>query len=41
MREWWEITSIENGVMTWKALREKEDGTTYVVTFTMQRVEED
>lgn len=41
LREWWEITSIENGVMTWKALREKEDGTTYVVTFTMQRVEED
>ena len=41
LREWWEITSIENGVMTWKAVRTRQDGTTFVVTFTMQRVKED
>ena len=38
-REWWEIESIENGVMKWKALREKEDGTTYTATFEMKKVE--
>jgi len=40
-REWWEIESIEGGVMKWKALRAREDGTTYVATFAMLRVKED
>ena len=39
-REWWEIESIENGVMKWKALRQKEDGTTYTATFEMKKVTE-
>ena len=38
-REWWEIESIENGVMKWKALRRKEDGTTYTATFEMKKVD--
>jgi hypothetical protein len=38
-REWWEIESIENGVMKWKALRQKEDGTTYTATFEMKKVD--
>ena len=37
-REWWEIESIENGVMKWKALRQKEDGSTYTATFEMTKV---
>jgi hypothetical protein len=37
-REWWEIESIENDVMKWKALRQKEDGSTYTATFEMKRV---
>jgi len=36
-REWWEIT-IENGVMKWTALRQREDGTTYTATFQMTKV---
>ena len=40
-REWWEIESIKGGVMKWKALRQKEDGTTYVATFAMLRVKEE
>ncbi|WP_294748380.1 hypothetical protein [uncultured Prevotella sp.] len=36
-REWWEIT-IENGVMKWTALRQREDGTTYTATFLMTKV---
>ena len=36
--EWWEIESIEDGVMKWKALREKKDGTTYTATFEMKKV---
>ena len=39
-REWWEIESIEDGVMKWKALRQKEDGTTYTATFEMTKVTE-
>jgi hypothetical protein len=39
-REWWEIESIENGVMKWKALRQREDGTTYTATFEMKKVTE-
>ena len=38
-REWWEIESIEDGVMKWKALRQKEDGTTYTATFEMKKIE--
>ena len=38
-REWWEIESIEDGVMKWKALRQKEDGTTYTATFEMKKVD--
>ena len=38
LREWWEIESIENGVMKWKALRQREDGTTYTASFQMSKV---
>ena len=38
-REWWEIESIENGVMKWKALRQKEDGSTYIATFEMKKID--
>ena len=38
-REWWEIESIEDGVMKWKALRQKEDGTTYTATFEMKKID--
>lgn len=37
-RESWEIASIENGVMKWTALRQKEDGSTYTAQFSMTRV---
>ena len=37
-REWWEIASIENGVMNWTAFRQREDGTTYTATFSMTKV---
>ena len=36
-REWWEIASIKDGVMKWTALRQKEDGSTYVATFEMKK----
>jgi uncharacterized protein (TIGR02145 family) len=39
-REHWEISSIENGVMNWTALRRKADGTTYTATYTMTKVDE-
>ena len=39
-REWWEIESIEDGVMKWKALRQNADGTTYIATFQMKKVTE-
>ena len=38
LREWWEIESIKDGVMKWKALRQREDGTTYTATFEMTKV---
>ena len=38
-REWWEIESIQDGVMKWKALRQREDGSTYTATFQMAKVE--
>ena len=37
--EWWEIESIQDGVMKWKALRQREDGSTYTATFQMTKVE--
>ena len=37
-REWWEIASIKNGVMSWTALRNHDDGTTYIATFSMTKV---
>ena len=40
-REWWEIQSIKNGVMKWYGLRQREDGTTYVASFYMTKVEEE
>ena len=39
LREWWEIESIKNGVMKWKALRMREDGSTYTATFQMNKVQ--
>lgn len=36
--EWWNISSIENGVMNWTAIRERPDGTTYTSTFSMTKV---
>lgn len=38
-REWWEIASIENNVMSWTALRKKADGTTYTASFSMVKVQ--
>ncbi|MBO4564946.1 MAG: hypothetical protein J5720_05905 [Bacteroidaceae bacterium] len=38
-REWWEIESIENGVMKWTALRLRDDGSTYTATFEMTKVQ--
>ena len=37
-REWWEIDSIENGVMRWSALCQNDDGSTYTATFEMTKV---
>ena len=39
-REWWEISGIENGVMSWTALRQRSDGTSYTATFQMTKVEQ-
>lgn len=38
IREWWEIESIQNGTMKWKALRKRDDNTTYTATFEMTKV---
>ena len=38
-RQWWEIESIRDGVMKWKGLSQKEDGSTYTATFEMTKVE--
>ena len=38
-REWWVIT-INGDKMSWTALRDKEDGTTFTATFEMTRVAE-
>lgn len=39
-REWWEITSITDGVMNWAALRRSEQDSVYTATFSMRRVQE-
>ena len=39
LREWWEIESIENGVMKWTALRQRADNSTYTATFEMTKVQ--
>ncbi len=39
LREWWEVESIQDGVMKWTALRQREDGSTYTATFQMTKVE--
>lgn len=39
IREWWEVESIQNGKMKWKALRMRDDTTTYIATFEMTKVE--
>ena len=38
-REWWEIASIKNDIMTWYALRERKDGSTYYTILRMKRVQ--
>lgn len=38
-REWWEIESVKNGVMKWKALRMREDGSTYTATYELVKVQ--
>ena len=37
-REWWEILNIGNGTMIWTALREDEQGNSYVASFAMSKV---
>ena len=37
-REWWEIESIQNGVMKWTAVRRRDDGSTYTASFQMVKV---
>ena len=37
-RQWWEIESIQNGVMKWKALNRAPDGSTYTETVEMTKV---
>lgn len=38
IREWWEIVSIEDGVMKWTGLREGENGERYTASFEMVMV---
>ena len=38
-RQWWEIESIQNGVMKWKALNQDSDGSTYTETVELTKVE--
>ena len=37
--EWWEIESIADGVMNWTALRHRDDGSSYMATFRMTKVQ--
>ena len=36
--EWWDINEIKDGKMKWSALREREDGTRFITTFTWKKV---
>jgi hypothetical protein len=38
-RQWWEIESIQNGVMKWKSLRQNADGSTYTATVEMEKIQ--
>ena len=38
-REWWEVKSLKDGKMQWKALRANEDGTTFEQITDWERVE--
>ena len=40
-RQWWEIESIQNGVMKWKSLGQTADGSTLIITAEMTRKEID
>ena len=40
LRECWEVNSLKDGKMQWKALCAKEDGTTFEQTVDWERVEE-
>jgi ABC-type sugar transport system substrate-binding protein len=37
-RQWWEIESIQNGVMKWKALQQNADGTTITITAELTKI---
>lgn len=37
-REWWQIESIQNGVMKWKALKQNPDGSTSTTTAELTKV---
>lgn len=39
--EWWDVDYIRDGVMQWSALRTRDDGSTFVATFTLKRVNEE
>ncbi len=39
-RQWWEIESIQDGVMKWKALNQDADGSTYTITTEMTKISE-
>jgi len=39
LREWWEIKSLKDGKMQWKALRQNEDGSTFEQTMDWEKVE--
>ena len=39
LREWWEIKSLKDGKMQWKALRANEDGTTFEQIMDWEKVE--
>lgn len=38
-REWWVVSSIKNGVMSWTAYRENRDGSIYTSTLSMTKVD--
>ncbi len=38
-REWWVVSSIENGVMEWTAVRESRDGAKYTAVLKMKKVD--